>query len=55
MSREPVRNLRHTRRSLVLVRNILQQANVLDGLAKHLEIVSETIDEILGVLSSGEI
>lgn len=55
MSWESVRNLRQMQRSLILVRNILQQAKVPDGVAECLETVSEVMDETLQALSSGEI
>ncbi len=55
MSWESVRNLRQMHRSLILVRNILQQADVPDGVAGCLEAVSELMDETLEALSNGEI
>jgi hypothetical protein len=41
---ESVRNLRHMQRSLLLVRNILQQADVPDG-------VTECLDEVSALMS----
>jgi len=55
MSWESVRNLCHMQRSLILVRNILQQANVPDGVAECLETVSEVMGETLEALSNGQI
>ena len=55
MSWESVRNLRQMHRSLILVRNIVQQADVPDGVAGCLEAVSELMDETLEALSNGEI
>ena len=55
MGWESVRNLRQMHRSLILVRNILQQADVPDGVAGCLEAVSELMDETLEALSNGEI
>jgi hypothetical protein len=55
MSWESVRNLRHMQRSLLLVRNILQQADVPDGVAECLDAVSALMDETLEALASGEI
>ncbi len=55
MSWESVRNLRQMHRSLILVRNILQQAGVPYGVAECLEAVSELMDETLEALSNGEI
>ena len=52
---ESVRNLRHMQGSLLLVRNILQQADVPDGVAECLDAVSELMDETLEALASGEI
>jgi hypothetical protein len=54
MSWESVRNLRHMQGSLLLVRNILQQADVPDGVAECLDAVSELMDETLEALASGE-
>ena len=55
MSWESVRNLRHMQRSLLLVRNILQQADVPDGVTECLDAVSEFMDETLEALAIGEI
>jgi hypothetical protein len=55
MSWESVRNLRHMQRSLLLVRNILQQADVPDGVTECLEAVNELMVETLEALASGEI
>ena len=55
MSWESVRNLRQMHRRLILVRNMLQQADVPDGVAECLEAVSERMDETLEALSNGEI
>ncbi|WP_089724181.1 hypothetical protein [Candidatus Thiosymbion oneisti] len=55
MSWESVRNLRRMQRSLILVRNILQQTDVPDDVTECLEAVSELMDETLEALSSGEI
>ncbi len=55
MSWESVRNLRQMHRSLILVRNILQRADVPDGVAECLEAVSELMDETLEALSNSEI
>ncbi len=55
MSWESVRNLRQMHRRLILVRNILQKADVPDALAGSLEAVSELMDETLEALSNGEI
>jgi hypothetical protein len=55
MSWESVRNLRHMQGSLLLVRNILQQADVPDGVAECLDAVSELMDETLEALASGEL
>ena len=53
---ESVRNLRHMQRSLLLVRNVLQQADVPeDGVAECLDAVSELMDETLEALAIGEI
>ena len=54
MSWESVRNLRQMQRSLLLVRNILQQADVPQGVAECLEEVSALMDETLAALASGE-
>ena len=42
-----MRNLRHMQRSLLLVRNILQQADVPDGVTECLDEVSALMDETL--------
>ena len=55
MSWESVRNLRQMQRTLLLVRNILQQADVPQGVAECLEEVSALMDETLAALASGEI
>jgi hypothetical protein len=55
MSWESVRNLRQMQRSLLLVRNILQGADVPDGVAECLDAVSALMDETLEALSSGDI
>jgi hypothetical protein len=56
MSWESVRNLRAMQRGLLLVRNILQQADDLpEGVSECLEAVSELMDETLEALASGEI
>jgi hypothetical protein len=55
MSWESVRNLRHMQRCLILVRNILQQADPPDGVTECLEVVSGLMDETLEALASGEI
>jgi hypothetical protein len=56
MSWESVRNLRAMQQSLLLVRNILQQADDLpEGASECLEAVSELMDETLEALASGEI
>jgi hypothetical protein len=55
MSWESVRNLRHMQRCLILVRNILQQADLPEGVAECLEVVSGLMDETLEALASGEI
>ena len=55
VSWESVRNLRQMQRSLLLVRNILQQADVPDGVAECLDAVSELMDETLEALASGEL
>jgi hypothetical protein len=55
MSWESVRNLRHMHRCLVLVRNILQQADLPEGVAQCLEVVSGLMDETLEALAKGEI
>ena len=53
---ESVRNLRQMQRSLLLVRNVLQQADVPeDGVAECLDAVSELMDETLEALAIGEI
>jgi hypothetical protein len=54
MSWESVRNLRQMQRTLLLVRNILQQADVPQGVAECLEEVSALMDETLAALASGE-
>ncbi|MGA7981272.1 MAG: hypothetical protein WCA32_13755 [Chromatiaceae bacterium] len=55
MSWESVRNLRAMQRRLLLVRNILQQADVPDGVSECLQAVSELMDETLEALSTGQI
>ena len=55
MSWESVRNLRQMQRSLLLVRNILRQTDVPDGVTEYLEAVNELIPETLEALASGEI
>jgi len=55
MSWESVRNLRHMQRSLLLVRNVLQQADVPDGITEYLEAVNALMDETLEALARGEI
>ena len=55
MSWESVRNLRQMRRSLVLVRNILGQGDVPDGVAECLDAVNELMDETLEALANREI
>jgi hypothetical protein len=55
MSWESVRNLRHMQRSLLLVRNILQQADVPDSVTECLDEVSALMDETLEALARGEI
>ena len=55
MSWESVRNLRHMQGSLLLVRNILQQADVPEGVAECLDTVSALMDETLEALAEGEI
>jgi hypothetical protein len=51
---ESVRNFRHMQRSLLLVRNILQQADVPDGVTECLEEVSALMDETPAALARGE-
>ncbi len=55
MSWESVRNLRQMQRSLLLVRNILQQADVPDGVTECLEAVNALMAETLEALAKGEI
>ena len=55
MSWESVRNLRQMQRSLLLVRNILQQADVPDGVTECLEAVNALMVETLEALAKGEI
>ena len=55
MSWESVRNLRHMQRSLLLVRNILQRADVPDEVTECLEALNELMVETLEALASGEI
>jgi hypothetical protein len=55
MSWESVRNLRRMQRSLLLVRNILQQAEIPDGVTECLESVNELMAETLEALAKGEI
>ena len=55
MSWESVRNLLLMQRSLLLVRNILQQADVPDGVTECLDEVSALMDETLAALARGEI
>jgi len=55
MSWESVRNLHQMRRTLTLVRNILQQAAIPDTIGECLEVVSELMDETLDDLSSRKI
>jgi hypothetical protein len=55
MSWESVRNLRHMQRRLTLVRNILQQRDLPDGVAECLEAVSGLMDETLEALAKGDI
>ncbi len=55
MSWESVRNLRQMQRSLLLVRNILQQAKVPDGVTECLEAVNALMVETLEALARGEI
>ena len=55
MSWESVRNLRQMQRSLLLVRNVLQQADVPDGITEYLEAVNALMDETLKALARGEI
>ncbi len=55
MSWESVRNLGQMQRSLILVRNLLHQADVPDAVAECLDAVSELMDETLEALSKGEI
>ena len=55
MSWESVRNLRQMQRGLLLVRNVLQQADVPDGVTEYLEAVNASMDETLEALARGEI
>jgi hypothetical protein len=56
MSWESVRDLRAMQRSLLLVRNILQQADDLsEGVADSLQALSELMDETLAALARGEL
>lgn len=55
MSWESVRNLQRMRSGLILVRNLLQQANVPDSLDETLAEVSELMEETLQALARGEI
>jgi len=50
MSWESVRNLRQMQKSLILVRNILQQADVPNDVVRSLDAVSELMDETLAQL-----
>jgi hypothetical protein len=55
MSWESVRNLQRMRSSLILVRNLLQQANVSDSLNETLAQLSELMEDTLRALARGEI
>ena len=55
MSWESVRNLRQMNTSLILVRNILQQADVPDAVSECLQAVNELMDETLEALSNGKV
>jgi len=56
MSWEAVRDLRQMQRSLILVRNILQQGDeVLLAVTECLDAVNDLMDETLDALSRGEI
>jgi hypothetical protein len=55
MSWESVRNLRQMHRGLVVVRNILGQGDVPDGVAECLDAVNELMDETLEALANREI
>jgi hypothetical protein len=55
MSWESVRNLQRMRSSLILVRNLLQRANIPDSLAETLAEVSELMEETLQALARHEI
>jgi hypothetical protein len=55
MSWGSVRNLRHMQRSLLLVRNVLQQADVPDGVTECLDEVTAIMDETLEALARGEL
>ena len=55
MSWESVRNLRQMQRSLLLVRNILRQTNVPDGVTECMEAVNALMVETLEALAKGEI
>lgn len=55
MSWESVRDLRQMQRTLLLVRNLLQQADVPGGVTECLQAVNELMDETLEALSNDEI
>jgi len=55
MSWESVRNLRQMQRSLLLVRNILRQTDVPDGVTECMEAVNELMAETLEALAKGAI
>ena len=55
MSWESVRDLRQMQRSLLLVRNVLQQADVPNGVTEYLEAVNALMDKMLEALARGEI
>jgi hypothetical protein len=55
MSWESVRNLRRMQKTLLLVRNILQQGDVPGGVTECLESVNELMDETITALANGEI
>ncbi|MCF8005634.1 MAG: hypothetical protein K9L32_15790, partial [Chromatiaceae bacterium] len=56
MSWEAVRDLQQMQRSLILVRNILQQGDEVPlAVTESLDAVNELMDETLDALSQGEI
>ncbi len=54
MSWESVRNLKHMKRTLLLLQNIAAQADVPEGVRDWIRLVEQNLDDVFAAIAEGE-